>query len=279
MDTPFKKLALAVTFSPTGKALLKETKRLKELFNSELILIHIGKKTKDSEKKLIDTIESAGLSAIENEIIWEEGDPANVIIKRSESADVDLLIAGALQKESFVKYYIGSVARKIMRSSTCNVMILKSPSENPVNFKKFYVSIDFTDGGKRTVSTAYQFALLEAAAEFVVVRDYNIPALSTAILDSGSIEELDILKSKYQKEEEAYMKEFIDQMDLKRIEIQTICIYGKEGWEATKLARSNNADIFAINVPSKKLKFLDRLFLHEAEYSFENLPSNLLIIR
>lgn len=279
MDTPFKKLALAVTFSPTGKALLKETKRLKELFNSELILIHIGKKTKDSEMMLIDTIESAGLSSVENKIIWDEGDPANVIIKRSESENVDLLIAGALEKESLVKFYIGSVARKIMRTSTCNVLILKSPSENPVSFKKFYVSIDFTDGGKRTVITAYQFALLEKAAEFVVVRDYNIPALSTAILDSGSIEELDILKSKYQKEEEDYMKDFIDQIDLKGLEIQTRCIYGKEGWEATKLARASNANIFAINVPAKKLNFLDRLFLHEAEYSFEKLPSNLLIVR
>ena len=44
MASLFKKLGLAITFSPTGKALLKETKRLSEIFNSGLVLIHVGEK-------------------------------------------------------------------------------------------------------------------------------------------------------------------------------------------------------------------------------------------
>jgi len=58
----FEKLGLAITFSPTGKALLKETKRLNEVFNSELILIHVGDKTSENEKLLNEVIEN-GVSA------------------------------------------------------------------------------------------------------------------------------------------------------------------------------------------------------------------------
>ena len=37
-------------FSSTGKVLLKESKRLSQVFNSELILIHVGDKTSENEK-------------------------------------------------------------------------------------------------------------------------------------------------------------------------------------------------------------------------------------
>jgi len=58
----FEKLGLAITFSPIGKALLAETKRLSEVFSSELILIHVGDKTSENEKLLNEVIEN-GVSA------------------------------------------------------------------------------------------------------------------------------------------------------------------------------------------------------------------------
>lgn len=60
MSIIFKKIGLAITFSPTGKALLKETKRLAEVFNSQLILIHVGDKTAENEKLLNEAIEVSG---------------------------------------------------------------------------------------------------------------------------------------------------------------------------------------------------------------------------
>lgn len=279
MNQLFTKLGLAITFSPTGFALLKETKRLKELFQSELVLIHVGERTTKAENLFNETINRAGLNEDDIEIIWAKGDPSNVILKNSKSSGVDLLIAGALEKEKLMKYYIGSVARRIMRSSSSSVLILKSPSENPESFKKFYISVDFSPESEKTVKIAYKFALLENAEEFTLVRDFNIPGLATTILDSGSTEEIEIVRKNWQMEEEEKMRLFINELNLKDLNIKTKCLYGKEGWESSNYARLNKADIYAITAPLKKLKFLDRLFPHEAEYSFENLPSNLLIIR
>ena len=72
----YSKIGLAITFSPTGKALLKESVRLQKLFGSKLVLIHIGEKNKISEDNLADTIEGVGLEKENYEIIWDEGDPA-----------------------------------------------------------------------------------------------------------------------------------------------------------------------------------------------------------
>jgi nucleotide-binding universal stress UspA family protein len=275
----FTKLGLAITFSPTGKALLKETKRLSEIFNSALVLIHVGEKNTETEKKLHEVVEDAGISPDFVEIIWTQGDPANAILNSSKNAGVDLLIAGALEKENLIKYYIGSVARKIMREASSSSLILKEPSLSPEPFKKFYVSTDFSPESEKTIRLIYQFALLENAEEFVVISDYNTPGLASTILDSASMDELESTKKQWQAEEEEKLRLFLNELNLKGIEIKTICLYGKEGWEASNFARQNKADVFGVTAPRKRLRLIDRIFSHELEYSFENLPSNLLIIR
>jgi len=279
MVSLFKKLGLAITFSPTGKALLKETKRLKDIFNAELVLIHVGEKNSNTEKLLAETINLTGINPDNFEIIWASGDPADAIISKSKKAGVDLLIAGALEKEKLIKYYLGSVARKIMREASCSSLILIEPSENPKPFKKFFVSTDFSPESERTIKLTYGFAVLEQAEEFVIVRDYETPGLANTILDSVSLDELETVKNQWRTEEEEKMKLFIKELNLKGINIKTRCLYGKEGWEASNFAKQNNADIFAVTAPQKRLKLVDRLFHHQLEYSFENLPSNLLIVR
>jgi nucleotide-binding universal stress UspA family protein len=279
MDSPFKKLGLAITFSPTGKALLKEAGRLKILFNASLHLIHVGRKTPETENLLSNVITEAGLVVSEVEIIWTQGEPGNAILASSKAANIDLLIAGALEKENIIKYYIGSVARRIMRDADCSVLILKSPSDDPSRFKKFFVSTDFSEQSEYTIRKTHQFALLDNADELVIIRDYRIPGLASALQDSGSIEELENAREEWQQEEEEKMRIFLRELNLKNIKITSYCLYGREGWRASNFAKENNADIFAISVAARKLKLIDRIFPHEAEYTFEQLPSNLLIVR
>ncbi|MHB1686613.1 MAG: universal stress protein [Ignavibacteriaceae bacterium] len=279
MNSPFKKLGLALTFSPTGVALLKEAKRLQELFNSELVLIHSGKNDAASEEKLDGAIANAGIDNTSVELIWHKGNPANTIIKSAESANVDLLIAGALEKESVIKYYIGSVARKIMREFSSSVLILKSPSENPSNFKKFCVSTDYSHESEAAIKISYQFALLEKADEYTIIRDFYTPGLSSASVDSGISSNFEAIISTYQQEEEEKMNLFVKELNLKGVNVKIKCLYGREGWEEGKYVRENNADIFVVNGRVKRFNFFERFFPDELEFSFKHLPSNLLIIR
>lgn len=279
MSSPFRKIGLAVTFSPNGFALLRESIRLKNLLNATITLIHVGKKTEETELNLNILIQKAGLDLHSTEVIWEDGDPASVILKSSKISGVDLLIAGALEKENIFKYYIGSVARKIMRESESSVLILKNPSPEPKNFKKIYISADYSIGSEKTLRKAHALALLEDATEFVVVKDYSIPGLASTVLDSGSSDKLDDLKTAMQNEEEEKMKFFVKELNLKGINMRMYCLYGKEGFETNNFAKENKADLFVITGPQKRPRFLDKLFPHEQEYAFAVLPSNLLIVR
>lgn len=279
MSNVFNKLAVAVTFSPTSIALLKETVRLKNLFNAELLIIHSGLRNADTEKRLTALIEKAGLDLNKIKIDMVKGEPGNAILRSSKSNNVDLIIAGALEKENIIKYYVGSVARKIMRDSDCSVLIFKSPSEKPTGFKKFYIEVDFAAGSEMTIKKSFEFAKMEIAQEFVLIRDYKVYGLMGSVIEFGEINSFDKVREKIQNEEEEKMKIFIKELNLKGLNIKTVYLYGREGLTARNYAIKNKADIFVVNAPTIKLHLLDRIFPHEQEYSFEYLPSNLLIIK
>lgn len=275
----YSKIGLAINFSPNGKALLKESIRLQKLFDAKLVLIHIGEKNNISEETLTSTIESTGLEKKDYEIIWDEGDPVKRIIKNSKKYKIDLLISGALEEEKLFKFYYGSIARKLMREFPLTTLMLKSPSTEPKSFKKFYLSVDYSHQSEKAIISAHKFAVKEEAEEFVIIRDFYAPVLTASIIDSGSSDEINSLKQQWIDEEMEKMKYFVKELNLKEIEPRIVCLYGKKGWEAGNYARENNADIFVVSSPAKKRSLLEKLFLHNTEFAFEKLPSNLLIVR
>ena len=276
---PFKKLALAINLSPTGKRLLQEAKRLQSLLNAELILIHVGNKDEVKQEKLHKIMSECGVDTGSTKLVWQEGDPAKVIMKTAEEESADLLISGALEKESSFKYFLGSVARRIMRESACSVLILTTAHEWENGFKKFAVSTDFSSRSETAILKAHKLALLESAEEFVVIREFQVPGLSITVSDSGSLKEVEAIKENWQKEEEDKLNVFIRELNLKEIPIKTVSLFGKEGWEANRYARENNSDIFVTAAPRRKPKFFDRIFIHSFEFVIKEISSSLLIIK
>ena len=279
METPFKKLGLAITFSPTGKALLNEAKRLCDLFSAEIVLIHNGEKTIEAELKLNELIESTNFNSSYVNVQWVSGNIADTIILKAKELNVDLLLSGALEKESILKYYAGSVARKIMREAECSVLVLTTPSESPKRFKKFCVSVDYSTQSENTIKTAYNFALLEKAEQLILIREIQAPGLAMTVQDSGSIREAEETRHTWEKEEKDKLEMMIKELNLTELEVQTHCLYGKEGYEANKFVENIKGDIYVVSAPKKKLKLFDRIFQHDFEFTLKQIPCPVLIIR
>jgi nucleotide-binding universal stress UspA family protein len=279
MEFPFKKIGLAITFSPTGKALLLEAKRLQQLFNSELFLFHIGEKTDEKETALFQLISDSGLETNSFQLDWGSGDPAKAIIKKAKEHSLNLLIAGALEKETLINYYIGSVARKLMRKAPCSLLIHTIRPGGLSKFNKFCVSVDFSSENEKMIQLAYQFALLENAKEFVLIREFKVLGLASTVYETGSAQGTEKVRLEIQQEEEEKTKLYIKELQLKNINVETVCLYGKEGWEANQYIRENGGDIFVHLAPKHSLKFVDRLFQHDLEFIVKELPCSLLLIK
>ena len=69
----YKKIGLALAFSPRCQAMLAEAYRLKKLFEAELYCIHIGPKGKAEEEFLDDVLQKVSIKKDEVNILWEEG--------------------------------------------------------------------------------------------------------------------------------------------------------------------------------------------------------------
>lgn len=275
----FKKIGLAITFSPNGLPLLRSAVRLQNLFNCELCLIHIGSKSPESELQMKNFVKNAGLSESSFSLVWKEGEPSKSIIKAAAENEIDLLVAGALEKENVIKYYFGSVARTIMREAPCSVLIMTNPGFEPKRFKKFCVSVDFTPLSEIAVKKSYEFAKLENALEYVLIEEIEVPGLVITVYDSGSINETEKSKLEWQTEEEKKLKIFAKELNLSGLDYKTVALFGKQGWEGRNFVKSNGIDLFVVPSPPKKLKFFDKLFQHDLEFILSQLPCSLLIIR
>ncbi|MDQ7818359.1 MAG: universal stress protein [Melioribacteraceae bacterium] len=275
----FNKIGLAITFSPNGLPLIKTAARIQNLFSSQLCLIHVGERTDDSELQMRNLLEKAEIPDGSYQFVWQNGEPAKAIINAASENGVDLLIAGALEKETVIKYYLGSVARTIMREALCSVLIITNPLSELKSFKKFCVSVEFSSLGESAVKKSYEFAKLEKAEEFVLIKEFEVPGLAITVYDSGSTQETEKSKQQWQLEEEEKLSLFAKELNLKGIKYSNVALFGKQGWEARNFVKNNGSDLFVVPSPPKKLKFFDKIFQHDLEFILSQLPCSLLIIR
>ena len=85
----YKKIGVAVAFSPSCKAIIGEAARLQRLFDAELILIHVGDEKQDEKAYMKTLVDSADVNMDKLKIIWEKGHTANKILSIGEKEKIN----------------------------------------------------------------------------------------------------------------------------------------------------------------------------------------------
>lgn len=275
----FNKIAVAITFSQNTMNLLNEAKRLKELFQSELFIFHIGEKSDDKKSQLKKIIDDANLNENEYKLIWETGDIDDSIMNLCEINKINLLIAGALKKENMLKYYLGSVARTLMREAPCSVLFYLKQNEKLNSYKNICVNVDFTRESEIATLKAYEIAKLENSENLTLLREFQMPNLVSSAFESDNKDDIRIQKNNLHEDEIEKMKLFVNELNLTGIKINTYCLLGKHGWELSNWVSENKYDLLVIPSLQRKPKLIDRIFQYDWEFIFKELPSSLLIVK
>jgi nucleotide-binding universal stress UspA family protein len=55
-------------------------------------------------------------------------------------------------------------------------------------------------------------------------------------------------------------------------------VMGKSGFELAKFTKRKEADLLVVGASARRFSLFDRVFTHDQEYIFEDLPCNLLIV-
>ena len=82
-----------------------------------------------SEQLLNDYKAQAEAEGIENvKIVIEYGSPKNILTKKiANSVEADLIMCGATGQTAVQRFLIGSVSEAIVRSATCDVLVIRTP--------------------------------------------------------------------------------------------------------------------------------------------------------
>lgn len=274
----YRKIALAIAFSPRMEALIAETKRLVGVFDAELLLIHVGEKTDELEEKLDLILDAHALKGPKTSVLWKEGKPAKRIIQTCEEEQVDLLVLGALKKEGLLTYYIGSVARKVIRKIKCSVLTLIEPQLSTTQFCQVVINGTQLDETPHVIAESLKFCRTLGATQLHILNDIPLYGLQMATAGEGSGDEIALTRRKLVQEEINYVQGILEGLDQSELKVNIKVTAGKWAVELVRYCETIQADLLIMG-DQRGYTFIDRLFPHDLEEILAELPCNLLIVK
>ena len=270
----FKRVCIAVSFSPNTEALLAEAALICKKFKASLTVVHVGSLEAEKITYLYNRLQHHGLHDQQIEVIAQSGIPSKVILQVCHDKKIDLLIAGALKKENLLGYYIGSVGRTVLRKSPCSVLVLTQPEINRSGFKDVVTLADETPHIRETL----QAACLMSSQWVHALRELKLFGLTLAATGQTTAEEYDKLQHELVEGEIRSAEKLLEGLDKGQARVNIKVVTGKPGYEVGTFARKKEADLLVVGAPERRFIFLDRFFSNDLEYLFADLPCNLLMV-
>ena len=278
---PFKVIGIGAAFSPNLKANLYEAARLSLYFNARLVLIHVGEAAAEKEAKFKDILQEIAPEGLDYEVVFQTGQPVDVILSIAQVKQIDLLIIGAVQRENILKYYVGSIARKITRKAQCSVLLLIKPSIDRQPCEHIVVNGLEDPKTQQTLATAFYIGHQLKCPKITIVEEIKPQEVTVNIDDYKSVQEADIAKAELRQREDSRVHKLMDDIPVhvkEGIVAETQSIFGKQGYSIGHYAQLVRADLLVMNAPSK-MGFWDRLFPHDIEHILTELPTDVLIVQ
>ena len=272
-SSPYKTIAVATTFSPRFKQVLAEAKRIRDRFSADLHLIHVGTRGEDTPRKFAEVLAELDLPA-DSKIHYEDGDPAEAILGVLTREKIDVLIAGALEKEIVLHQFLGNVARRLVREANCSVMLFTRPQKDPKPLRRIVFVADHSQQGLAALKTTLMLAEAESCERLYVI------GIITAFDEARASIAGDAAANATHKPdhtEEDPLEEFVLSAGATEVPIETRFIRGATGLAASDFVRSVEADLLV--VPLQKQRETVQQLPNNIAWVSDVIPCNLWIVR
>ena len=275
IDPPYRTVAVASTFSPRFRQVLAEAKRVRDRLCRQLQLIYVGTRDDETAKKFAAALRDLALPE-DSAIHYQQGeDPATAILQAAKANDVDLLIAGALEKEVVLRPFLGNVARTLIRKAGCSVILFIKPESEPKPFSRIVFLADYSEHGRVALLKTLHLAALENCERLYVIRVHTTFDAARAKARSDSPDS-SASTARTLEEEEIALEKFIDSAGANDVPIEARCIRGNTGYAALDFIQSVDASLLV--VPVDPAASGDGLPAHVA-WITDTIPCNLWVIR
>jgi nucleotide-binding universal stress UspA family protein len=272
-SSPYKTIAVASTFSPRFKQVLAEAKRIQERFPADLHLIYAGKRSEEAAIKFRDVLQELQLPA-DSTIHYEEGDPAEAILRTLTREKIDVIVAGALEKEVVLHQFLGNVARRLVREAPCSVMLFTKPATKPKPLRRIVFVADYSSHGLEALKKTLALAAAESCERLYVISIVTTFDQARASISSGASKGKN---SSAHDEEEEELEQFVLSAGATEVPIEVQCVRGNTGLVASDFVQSVNADLLV--VPLQKNGEPSEPLPSNIAWITDVIPCNLWVIR
>ncbi len=271
----FQRTVIAAAFSPRALAVLNEAHYLISQVGSKAIVVHVGERTPQNSATLEKTIAQSNFGA-DSDLTLElrPGDPEEVLVQVAKDYHADLIIAGALPKESFFKYYTGSVARNLARNAPCSVLLYSEPNPEPTAFSKIHCAVEYHRGADIAVQLASRLARLAEVRDLYFTHGFRITP--SALKKKNPTPE--DYKKIYSKQD-VKLQTYLGRTVIGNVTYHAQCMHEHDTSPFMAFTRDMGADLFIINGPKQQSGLWHRLFPNDLEQTLQDLPCSILIAR
>src|SRR6266513_788587 len=254
----YKRIAVASTFSPRFEEVLSEAGRIRDRFGSDLSLIYIGERSEETAKKFENILGRLNLP-VDSLVHYGKGDPAEGILRAISDNNVDLIVAGALEKETALHPFLGNVARRLLRDATCSVLLFTHPELEPKPLRRIVFVVNYSDHAQLAFRQTLKLAEAEKCERLYAIRVYTTfdEVRAAMFVDDGE----DKPRPRTFDEEEADLERFVLAAGETEVPIEARCIRGNTGFAASDFVKSVEADLLVVPV-------------HKSDTSAESLPNH-----
>jgi hypothetical protein len=181
-------------------------------------------------------------------IHYEQGDPATAILRAIERNNIDVIVAGALEKEVLLHPFLGNVARRLLGEGTNSVILFTHPAREPEPLRKIVFLAEYSEHSSNSLRRTLHLAAREKSERV----------------------------SPTETDDDVKLEHFVLALGHTDVPIEVRCIRGNTGFAAADFVKSVEADLFVVPLdPAKNSGQLPT----SLEWLTDVIPCNLWLIR
>jgi len=236
-----KKILVGCDFSEQANVAIAKAAALAAQAKAELILCHVSvladspmptkmeaEETEKAASRNRDALEAISTPLREAGITVSHhvrlGYPDDGILAAAKEFDVDLIVTGTHGRTGLSRFFLGSIAEKVVRLAETNVLVSRSSGSDDQGFKNVLVPTDFSPASKKALDLGLQLAA--PGANVTLFHAWSYPAGIHSKSMGSDKDPLAELKAEIVADAEAKGSEWIDKYGQGDVNLTFEQVYG-----------------------------------------------------
>lgn len=255
--------------SERAPAIAAEAWRIAQANGATCQFLHVGENEADARAHLRGVLAEARVPS-EAPLWLHRGKPRHVIAQMVRRHEIDLVIAGVLNRHTTLNRHLCSIAGQIVSTVPCSVLLLTEPHVQQRPWTRMAAAVDFDELSHEMLGSILPWSRREDVRHWHIIYEYD---------PSGFFSQLDNLEAVSRAARLRRLEAFIRAFDWSGQYVQHQCVLNKHGCDALWYAQQIKADLLCLPLSHRRQDFWARVQRFRLDVDIHALPCAVLLFR